>query len=1733
MKFLLISRKKFYSLLLIFTLISSASVAVLPLLIKNASSEVPWWDNAWLFRKQIIINGANIVGHFEDFPLLLDIIDADLTKAKFDGTDIVFIYDNCIKLDHEIEYFDDNSGRLIAWVKLPAISSGENALLYMYYGNPGAVDQQNPAGVWNNGYVMVQHLEESFNVRFDSTVNFNNGNVMGKLNKVAGKIGVADEFDEVNDYVAVADSVSLNPISALSIELWMCLSSTGNFINLVSKGSYNQFYLRLGPSQGLVYWFVKFSDGSVAYVLGNANWQWNTWHHLAATVDCNTGVMAVYVDGISRLNSSFALGKSLIASTNSLRISDVTRFVKGVVDEVRVSNVVRSADWVLSCYNNQRDPSAFYSIGPEELREHKILVYEDPQDEATGIYTKPTLSAKIIDTQNNLLTIIFQEKIAGSWVNIATYNNVPSGTYCANSTCMSNLGTPYQWAICVSNGTMWTNKTFSLTTTTTILSSKWMAQTGYPGVSGVLAADIDNDSKDEIIYAGKGGIAALKGVDGQIIWAINDTRIGDHAQPQMADLNKDGILEILVPLESPAGLLALHANNGSTYWRIETGLGKETYSSPVVFDIDGNGYPTIFIASTDTSNGLQGTGRITAVNASGSILYQNFAWRPCSGGLSIADTDYDGEFEIYMGERNMYLNSAEYSDNNYGKGVVSFWARNLTIRWYRPEIFCSSQIPMIADVNNDGILDVIVGDLEGGVAVLNATDGSTIRMTRGIPKTAPTHYQPCVYDIDGDGNLEMLMADPHDTTSDDLVIWDLVNWKVDVRIYIGKNFYGPQVADVTGDGQMEIIACNYKSILIIDNNYRVIDGIVGISGEAGSTQTIGELSLLSGTLNYAVVQDIDGDGYNELVVSTSSGTIYAFDTPARRPDPRPRTEVQFYSEFRLGAAEYVHPQGGPAPIICSPTPSNGAKEISASLSQLQFTIIDYQKDLMNITVTTNPDVGSITLENKDNGRYTININNLRYETTYTWTITATDGVHITTATYMFTTQDFHLWWNNTWPYRKPITINHNQIVDNQTNIPVLLDITDPDLVSKAKSDGSDIAFSDVYGNKLNHELELYNSTTGRLITWIQAPILSSTEDTILYMYYGNSAAQNEQNATAVWGTNYVMVQHLQETGEIRYDSTINSNHGTAYGDIAKTVDGKFDGADVFDGVDDYLRINNSPSLNPSSAITIELWMKLSPTGDYINLINKGTYNQLYLRAGASEGSIYWYVKFADGTSAYVSGNTGWKWNTWHYLVATVDTQSGIIKVYLDGIEKLSSTFPTGKTLTSTTNPLLISDINQRQLKGTIDEVRISNTTCSLAWIKTNFNQKDPTQFYTIGIEECIPPFPVVYAPMPANDAINISPSITELTFNLTDCQNDSLDYIVSTDPDIGSAAGTIVGNGKVTVPLLGLQYATTYKCTINVKDGTYWTNVTLVFTTCLTEPPTHSDPLLIRNESGLICYNQTTVDYDNDKVTNIYNWYKNGTSITNLLLPFDTNTITTVKDYSGYGNNGIIKRNVIWTANGIIGGAYSFNRGFIEIVGTSTLDGDGAWSELTIEHWIYLTETQTNTRTIAKIPSYEIGITGNRLFASIWTNTGNISVSGLNKIESSIALNLNTWYHVVLTYKKGVALTLYINGTPVAVKTPIDLPTLNYNIQKSGSNSLYIGWFDYFKGKIDEVRIYPKCLSQSQIQQRYNETKAGSTESSTIVATELAIGDIWECKITPNDSYQDGITKSSNSIVIG
>ena len=113
------------------------------------------------------------------------------------------------------------------------------------------------------------------------------------------------------------------------------------------------------------------------------------------------------------------------------------------------------------------------------------------------------------------------------------------------------------------------------------------------------------------------------------------------------------------------------------------------------------------------------------------------------------------------------------------------------------------------------------------------------------------------------------------------------------------------------------------------------------------------------------------------------------------------------------------------------------------------------------------------------------------------------------------TSDFEgsTWWNSNWNYRKLITVNSSQVDDDFINFPMLVNITDADLRDDAQDDGDDIAFVLYSDNttQLNHEIELFNDTTGELITWVNITSLSKSSDTKIWMYYNNSACSSQEN----------------------------------------------------------------------------------------------------------------------------------------------------------------------------------------------------------------------------------------------------------------------------------------------------------------------------------------------------------------------------------------------------------------------------------------------------------------------------------------------------------------------------------------------------------------------------------------------------------------------------------------------
>ena len=84
-------------------------------------------------------------------------------KAQDDGDDILFMNGAgvAVKQHHEIETFDVSSGKLVAWVNIIDLSSNEDTIFYVYYGNPDCINQEYPEKTWDSHYKGVWHMNDA------------------------------------------------------------------------------------------------------------------------------------------------------------------------------------------------------------------------------------------------------------------------------------------------------------------------------------------------------------------------------------------------------------------------------------------------------------------------------------------------------------------------------------------------------------------------------------------------------------------------------------------------------------------------------------------------------------------------------------------------------------------------------------------------------------------------------------------------------------------------------------------------------------------------------------------------------------------------------------------------------------------------------------------------------------------------------------------------------------------------------------------------------------------------------------------------------------------------------------------------------------------------------------------------------------------------------------------------------------------------------------------------------------------------------------------------------------------------------------------------------------------------------------------------------------------------------------------------------------------------------------
>ena len=337
-----------------------------------------------------------------------------------------------------------------------------------------------------------------------------------------------------------------------------------------------------------------------------------------------------------------------------------------------------------------------------------------------------------------------------------------------------------------------------------------------------------------------------------------------------------------------------------------------------------------------------------------------------------------------------------------------------------------------------------------------------------------------------------------------------------------------------------------------------------------------------------------------------------------------------------------------------------------------------------------------------------------------------------------------------------MTLSHTNVSGSTalTNFPVLFSVTDPNLKTVAnggsvgKVDGSDILFTAADGlSKLNHEIESYNGATGQVAAWVQVPSLSPSADTVLYVYYGNASASDQQSKAATWN-GFAGVWHMNNAAAPALDSTANlSPAAVSHGAPAFGVAGQIDKGVGFNGAGDKLTANGAGMAGSTTAT----WSGWINWGDFSNeniIGSLGPFGSLRLEGNNGGGYTAWGPAILVTLSLNGQTNTQWapapSLNTWHYVSLVADISqpaSGEMKLYIDGQAQPLQTYAgnNGNNTGTFSNETVYFGgwiYDWFYGNGKLNEVRLTPAARSSDWVLTEYrNQSSPGTFFAVGAQQ--------------------------------------------------------------------------------------------------------------------------------------------------------------------------------------------------------------------------------------------------------------------------------------------------------------------------------------------------------------------------------------------------------------
>jgi len=250
-------------------------------------------------------------------------------------------------------------------------------------------------------------------------------------------------------------------------------------------------------------------------------------------------------------------------------------------------------------------------------------------------------------------------------------------------------------------------------------------------------------------------------------------------------------------------------------------------------------------------------------------------------------------------------------------------------------------------------------------------------------------------------------------------------------------------------------------------------------------------------------------------------------------------------------------------------------------------------------------------------------------------------------------------WLSGWANRMAITIDHSRISSSLTNFPVMINISSASGTNSANisnifnilgNNSKKLAVTTSDGlTQCNVEVARWDSTNKQAVLWVNVPSISSSVDTVIYLYYDNSHVDNttmvgdtgSAPAEKVWDSNFVGVWHLTQSGNGtagEFKDSTNRHHdgqgagGLGYGNPTLTTSNTPMGAaQSFNGKNAYINVPDCDdfSITTTNNLTVSCWLSLSTlvqptsTGGYTRYIGK-----------SSAGQHEWFSEVYDYNSSY-------------------------------------------------------------------------------------------------------------------------------------------------------------------------------------------------------------------------------------------------------------------------------------------------------------------------------------------------------------------------------------------------------------------------------------------------------------------------------------------------------------------